>query len=315
MAGSAPGGKLVMNHTGAFDNGIAGASTYDIYDLDPIYTTEVRDNTPTGTLLAVVGGGPTHYRFVFYQGAWTLLQSSKIRGVGHTNDMMAITGGQSGDLFFVLGQGWYYYDPWTSTVNAPYLLPATGIGSGTWIWANKDGVLLRNATTTPKLLDNLLPYWQLVNLTRQPLTVRIIYSMTESWANVTASDGTTNIGLTLSASGGAIQLNDRFDMDIGPFVLSNSAVGLVLQARVIVTQNSIQSIYGFGPRVAVGVDLPVSFPIKYTNNGAYDISIQVQAKASSAGLAQLISPQYDSTAQWGLTGRFDWLSVNQYRQF
>ncbi len=260
MAGSAPGGKLVMNHTGAFDNGIAGASTYDIYDLDPIYTTEVRDNTPTGTLLAVVGGGPTHYRFVFYQGAWTLLQSSKIRGVGHTNDMMAITGGQSGDLFFVLGQGWYYYDPWTSTVNAPYLLPATGIGSGTWIWANKDGVLLRNATTTPKLLDNLLPYWQLVNLTRQPLTVRIIYSMTESWANVTASDGTTNIGLTLSASGGAIQLNDRFDMDIGPFVLSNSAVGLVLQARVIVTQNSIQSIYGFGPRVAVGVDLPVSFP-------------------------------------------------------
>ena len=281
-------------------------------------------DTPIGVtqspwLLDATGMGVGQWIHEFWfslldQGAPAKLKSGLLTS-GLSATMQGITNATDGDPYYVNGSGWYVYNSSVSAASSPWILTATGMGVGCWIHEAL-GLVMRASAPIGKLNDAVLPYMQIVRRTRPILTSPIVWAIEADWTDVIASDGLTNIQFTISAAGGAILAYDDFDIDAGPFMLSNGSADLQLQARIVITQNSIQSIFPVISRVPAGVDIPIAFPIKYKSNGAYDITIELQAKASATtGTPQLTSPEFDTIQQWGESGWYDWLSINQYRSF
>jgi len=248
---------------------------------------------------------------------------TKIRS-GSVADMVASVGVIPYDVFFVLGQGLYFYNQASNTFRAPFLYFAEAMGVGVWAWAGYT-ITLKDVTTNPKIADALLPYSQIVRhaIVNNTSQVGFPVSGFSNWLSV--QDSLHN---DLSVGIPAFSANDTLEGIAGPFNVISTPASLTVNSsvaiRIRISQLGADIFYGESEVLCIIIGSSyysnrqlISLPFKVTIPNDGPVAIVIECKGGNGpNPAAIINPSvsqiYGSSAA---TSQFQWLSWKQLRNF
>jgi hypothetical protein len=215
--------------------------------------------------------------------------------MGGLSDLHAVSDARLGEIFFVLGYGYYSYQSGALATNSPIVEPATGMGVGAWVsslWA----ILFGNgaATNPPKITPALIAN-SIIKTGELLTTAASITTVTTSSSSFSTlvDSGSHPVAGTITDA----KASDALYLWVGPLSVIYGGTGYA-EARVKVVRGLATTYY----KRIQGLTGYQDFAFRYDIPTDGDINVSLEI-ASSDGTA---THSFASPSDWGPAGNFLW---------